>query len=127
MATPRIRSIGFPFRKANNSFPGQDVDLEAIKASVIQIVTTAKGERIMRPNFGSNAFNYVFESINEDLKITVEREVRQALATFDSRIRVDSVDVTADEVVEPGQLTIFVQYTVLLSGEPDSVAIGGGI
>jgi len=122
----RIRTISFPFRLGAQSFPEGATDIDAIKASVIQIITTAKGERIMRPGFGCSAFDFVFESFNEDLQLTVEREVRQSLATWETRIRVDAVQVSTDDIVEPGQMLILVQYTVLLTGEPDAVVVAGG-
>jgi len=123
----RIRSIAFPFKVGLQSFPDGAADIEAIKASVIQIITTAKNERIMRPGFGCAAFDFVFESFNEDLQYTVEREVRQSLTRWEPRIRVDSVTVSTDDIVEPGQMLILVQYTVLLTGEPDSVVVAGGM
>lgn len=122
----RIRSIGFPFKQGDFSFPKEATDSDAIKASVIQIITTARGERIMRPDFGCDAFSYVFEADSEDLRITIEREVRQALTKWEKRIRVEAVSVTSDPVVEPGQLIINITYTILPTGEVSSVSIAGG-
>jgi len=127
MAIARIRSIAFPFRKGDLSFPKQSTNAEAIKSSIIQILTTNKGERIMRPTFGSNAFSYVFESNNEDFRTNVEREVRQAITKWEPRVRVDSVIVSEDDqITEPGQIIITIVYTIVTSGEIDSTTIAGG-
>lgn len=127
MADSRVRAIAFPFQKGSQSFPDQSLDVKAIKESVVQIITTSRGERIMRPSFGCNAFDYVFESFNEDLQLRVERDVRQAITKWEPRVRVDAVQVVSSEVVEPGQITIRVQYTVLLTNQADSVVVAGSV
>lgn len=127
MADSRIRSFAFPFRQGDLAFPKAATDTDAIKASVIQIVTTMKGERVMRPDFGCNAFSYVFESNSEDFRINAEREIRQALSRWERRIRVDSVEISSDDVVEPGQILIDISYTVLSTGENATTTVAGGV
>ena len=121
----RIRGIKFPFVRSNHAFPEPSADVDSIKESVIQIVTTAKGERIMRPTFGCSAFDFVFESFSQDLQLSIEREVRQSISKWEPRVRVNSVGVSTDDITEPGQILIFIQYTVLLTNRPDSVVVGG--
>jgi len=126
MADPRIRSFSFPFKKGVLAFPRQATDAEAIKASVIQIVTTQRGERIMRPDFGCNAFSYVFENNGEDFRTNTEREIRLAITKWETRVRVDSVRITTDDISEPGQTLISIVYTITSTGEVDSVSVAGG-
>jgi phage baseplate assembly protein W len=127
MALPRIRSFAFPFRKGDLAFPKTATDTDAIKASVIQIVTTMRGERVMRPDFGCNAFSYVFENNTEEFRINAEREIRQSLSRWEKRIRVEAVSITSDDVTEPGQILIDITYTILSTGEVQSATVAGGI
>jgi phage baseplate assembly protein W len=127
MAAPRIRSIQFPFRKGDLAFPAPATDTEVIFASVVQIITTNKGERIMRPDFGCNAFTFVFEPDTEEFRLDVEREVRQSLSKWEKRVRVESVDVSSDEITEPGQVLIDIVYTIVSTGEVQTVSIAGGV
>jgi len=127
MADPRVRSFSFPFKKGDNAFPKQAVDSDAIKASVIQIVTTQRGERVMRPDFGCNAFSYVFENNSEEFRVNVEREIRQAIAKWESRVRVESVIISSDDITEPGQILIAITYRIVASGEFDTATVAGGI
>lgn len=108
------------------SFPKEASDTDAIKASVIQIVTTQRGERVMRPSFGCNAFNYVFENNSPDFRINAEREIRQAITAWEPRVRVDSVVITSDDISEPGQILITISYTITSTGEFESVTVAGG-
>jgi phage baseplate assembly protein W len=127
MADSRIRSLSFPFKKGELAFPKKANDTAAIKASVIQIVTTQRGERVMRPDFGCNAFSYVFENISEGFRINTEREIRMALTKWETRIRVDGVKISTDDVSEPGQILIAIVYTITSTGEIDSATVAGGI
>jgi len=125
MAT--ILSFAFPFRKGDLAFPKQATDLDAIQASVIQIVTTMRGERVMRPDFGCNAFSYVFENNSDSFRVNAEREIRHALTKWETRIRVDGVDITSDDITEPGQILISISYTVLSTGVSQTTTVAGGI
>lgn len=127
MANPRIRSFAFPFRVGELAFPKSAVDTDAIKASVIQIVTTQRGERVMRPDFGCNAFSYVFENNGQEFRVKAEREIRQALSKWERRIRVDTVDISSDDITEPGQILIDISYTILSTGEVATTTVAGGV
>jgi hypothetical protein len=124
---PRIRSFAFPFRKGDLAFPKSALDSDAIKASVIQIVTTMKGERVMRPSFGCNAFSYVFENDSQEFRIHVEREIRQSISLWEPRVRVDLVEVSSNDITEPGQILIDIVYTILATGEISTATVAGGL
>lgn len=119
-----IRSLAFPFQQGAASFPRAANDNEAIDASIIQILTTGKKERVMRPTFGCDAFALVFESDTDLFRLDVEREVRMSLTQWEPRISVDGVEVSANPVTEPGQLLITVLYTNLLTGVAGAVTVG---
>ena len=127
MADPRIRSLSFPFKKGDFAFPKEATDADAIKSSVIQIVTTQRGERIMRPDFGCNAFSYVFENNDAGFRINAEREIRLAISKWETRVRVDNVAITSDDITEPGQILISITYTITSTGEIDTTTVAGGV
>jgi phage baseplate assembly protein W len=126
MADSRIRSFAFPFRQGDLAFPKASFDTDAIKASVIQIVTTMRGERVMRPDFGCNAFSYVFESNSQEFRVNAEREIRSSLSKWERRIRVDAVSISSSDITEPGQILIDITYTILSTGEVSTTTVAGG-
>jgi uncharacterized protein len=65
-----------------------------IRESIWIILSTAKGERVMRPDFGCGIHDLVFEVINTTTMTEIQTRVQEALALFESRI--DVVQVTAD-------------------------------
>ena len=84
----------------------QDID-EAIWI----ILGTAKGERVMRPDFGCGIHEYVFAPNEPGTRASVTHEVHKALAEFEPRIEVGQVRVEAP-AGRPALLMIRVDYRV---------------
>src|ERR1044071_5989883 len=61
---------------------------ESVRQSIWIILGTAKGERLMRPNFGCGIYDLVFEVNSPSTAGRVAQEVRDALLMFEPRIDV---------------------------------------
>jgi uncharacterized protein len=81
-----------------------------IRESIWIVLSTAKGERVMRPDFGCGIHDLVFEVINTTTLAAIEDDVRQALAAFEPRIEVIAVETTNGGT--DGQLRISIDYTI---------------
>ncbi len=92
-----------------------DVELSAgvtdIQESIRLILSTAKGERVMRPEFGCDIHDYAFTTIDRSTLTLVETSVRDALREWEPRIEVLSVDVSTAEL-DAGRLLIEMSYRV---------------
>ena len=62
-------------------------DLGVINRSIELILGTAKGERLMRPDFGSDLFEFVFKPLNHSNKLGMATAVKNALQKWEKRIR----------------------------------------
>jgi uncharacterized protein len=81
-----------------------------IRESIWIVLSTAKGERVMHPDFGCGIHDLVFEVINTTTLAAIEDDVRQALAAFEPRIEVIAVETTNGGT--DGQLRISIDYTI---------------
>lgn len=92
-----------------------DVELSTgvddIEESIRIVLGTAKGERVMRPEFGCGIHEYVFGSTNATTLNLVEAAVEEALVEWEPRIEVSNVDASADRIAE-GLLSISIDYRV---------------
>jgi uncharacterized protein len=82
-----------------------------IEESVYLILSTAKGERVMLPDFGCGIHDLVFAPSSVATRSLVTQAVRAALVAYEPRI--DVLDVRAES--EPGQpnlLLIRVDYRI---------------
>jgi len=82
-----------------------------VRQSILLILSTATGERVMRPNFGGGLQAMVFSPINSATTAMVQNAVTNALTNFEPRIDVLNVQVTTDSS-QPGLLQIDLQYRV---------------
>jgi phage baseplate assembly protein W len=84
---------------------------EDVRESIHLILMTAKGERVMRPDFGSGLYDFVFASMSVTVMGSIQAAVKDALVQWEPRAQVLSVNVEADEG-EIGRLNIDVEYRV---------------
>lgn len=82
-----------------------------IEESIKLIVGTAKGERIMRPEFGCDIHDYVFSAITPKTLNLIESSVRTALIEWEPRIDVEGVDAYRDGT-EANRILIDIEYRV---------------
>jgi len=82
-----------------------------IKEAIWIILSTAKGERLMRPDFGCGIHDYVFASINTTNLALIESSVREALTLWEPRIELTDVKVSTEKIDE-GKLMINIDYKV---------------
>jgi phage baseplate assembly protein W len=66
---------------------------ESIRDSIRLILSTAKGERVMRPDFGCGIHDMVFAVNNAGTRGRIEIDVREALLKWEPRITLDRLEV----------------------------------
>jgi Bacteriophage baseplate protein W len=69
---------------------------EDIRQSIMIIMGTEPGERIMRPDFGAGLNRFVFEPANTTTMALIQTRVHDALVDWEPRIEVIEVKVTLD-------------------------------
>jgi|SRR5688572_7015864 len=82
-----------------------------VREAIWIILSTSKGERVMRTDFGCGIHDLVFEVINTTTLTQIENNVRDALATFEARIDVIKVSALSEGSFD-GQLRISIDYVV---------------
>jgi uncharacterized protein len=86
--------------------------VEDIEQAIRLILGTAPGERPMRPEFGCDVHDLVFDTIDAEMVGRVETAVHRALARWEPRIEVTGLDFDLAEV-DQGKLLITIAYRVL--------------
>jgi phage baseplate assembly protein W len=87
-----------------------------IEQAIRLILGTAPGERPMRPEFGCDVHDVVFDTIDAEMIGRVEAAVHQALARWEPRIEVTGLDFDLGEV-DQGKLAITINYRVLATSK----------
>lgn len=84
---------------------------EKVRESILIILGTAKGERVMRPEFGCDIHAFVFSVINTSTLTLIQSAVKEALLRWEPRIEVLGVE-TSTEKIDDGILSIQIEYKV---------------
>jgi phage baseplate assembly protein W len=102
---------GFPLAldAATNGLARAEYE-ESVQQSILVILGTAKGERVMRPDFGCGIHDLVFAPMSAATIGRVVREVHESLLRLEPRIDVLQVDVHPGD--ESNVLLIDIDYEV---------------
>ncbi len=84
---------------------------ESVRQSIWIILATARGERVMRPDFGCGIHELVFAVNNAATAGRAATEVREALIRWEPRIELLNVAAAADPA-QPHRLLIEIDYKV---------------
>ncbi len=104
----------FPVQLDDRNGVARSSEAEDIEEAIRIILSTAPGERVMRPEFGCGINDYVFSVVNTTTLTQIKNAVERALTLYEPRIRVESVTAEADDT-RPGHLLIGIDYTVRTS------------
>lgn len=93
----------------------------AVRQSILMLLATRPGERVMRPNYGCNLHRLVF-STNEDITAGLAiHYVRQALERWEPRVEIMQLDASRSETF-PGQLELYLEYRVRATLQTERLA-----
>ncbi|MFP4311610.1 MAG: GPW/gp25 family protein [Nitriliruptoraceae bacterium] len=103
------RGLGFPLRIDASGSIALESGAADVDKAIRVILSTAIGERPMRPAFGCGIWDLLFEPINANTLGLMEDAVLEALSRWEPRIDVDGVEVRPDPA-RPGAVTIAIDY-----------------
>jgi len=111
---------GFPLRiNARGGFTMVTLE-DDIEESMKIILSTAKGERRMRPNFGCGIHDFVFAPNNSATWSQIAHHVEQALGWWEPRIQVMEVEVHP-EIEDHSRLRVNIKYRIKESNNERSL------
>ena len=98
-------------------------DERDVEQAIQIILSTAPGERPMRPEVGCGVHNYVFDIIDPGTLGRMEREIRSALERWEPRI--DVLDVAFDPETDPeGGMAITIEYRLRATNDVRNLVWG---
>ena len=95
MVTP-----AFPPRFRRDGKLGMVSDEQDIRESLLMILSTLPGERVMQPTFGCGLRALLFESVDDSLKMRIKDAIVRAVALFEHRVEVELVAVHTNALNE---------------------------
>lgn len=78
-------------------------DLEHLKQSIVDILTTPIGSRVMCRDYGSKLFRLIDQPINRDLFPKIYAAVAEALEKWEPRFETQKIKI---EAIKDGRITL---------------------
>lgn len=103
--------LDFPVRIGADGQFVRASDAKAIERAITLVLGTARGERLMRPDFGSDLSDFLFQPFNDVNRGRMATAVQNALIAWEPRIRVLAVRVTASPG-DPATALIDIEYEI---------------
>jgi phage baseplate assembly protein W len=94
----------------------------AIRQSIMLLLTTMPGERVMRPDYGCPLHRLLFWPNDATTSGLAIHYVRQAIRRFEPRIQIVRLDAEADRS-DPSALRIMLEYRVRQTGTVDRLDV----
>ncbi len=102
----------FPPQFNKNTFSVDMLSDEAdIKSSLEILLSTRQGERVMRPDYGCNLDELLFEPLTTTFKTYIKDLIATAILYHEPRIEVNRIDLD-DSGELGGKIVILIDYTI---------------
>ena len=93
---------------------------DAVRQSIMILLSTRPGERVMRPDYGCPLHRLVFMPNDETTAGLAIHYVRSAIVKFEPRVKILKLDVELDN---PDTLSIQLDYRVRSTREADTLNV----
>ena len=110
-------NIEFPFRDDDKGklLAMNSTSERAIKADLVHLLLTNKGERLYLPDFGANLRQYLFQPNDEVVSGRIKDEIQEAINKFIPNLQVDEISTkigSYDNTRDEHHVLITIDYTV---------------
>lgn len=113
MGKTKYININYPFKDSNKGF---FLDLttennDAIKADLMHLILTRKGQRLYNPDFGTDLLKFIFEPQDGLTLEKVTGEIKDVVKKYLPKLQVNEVTVTPSPDSEHAAV-IRIDYTI---------------
>jgi phage baseplate assembly protein W len=112
MAT-RYININYPFKDSNTGFflDLNSDDQNAIKADLLHLILTRKGQRLYNPDFGTDLLRYIFEP-NDSLTLSkITEEITTVVKKYLPNLQINEITVDGTDESEYAAV-VRLDYTI---------------
>jgi phage baseplate assembly protein W len=112
MARTRYINIDFPFKDSDKGFylTLNQTDRDAIRADLLHLLLTNKGERLYLPDFGSDLKKYIFEPNDKITHDEIKDNLNDTIKKYIPNLVVNSILFKNNEIEE--LIIVELTYTV---------------
>jgi phage baseplate assembly protein W len=106
-------NINYPFKDSKKGFflDLNSDDASAIKADLMHLILTRKGQRLYNPDFGTDLLRFIFEP-NDGLTLAgLKTEITTVVKKYLPKLQIDEISVVESTEVEYAAV-VTIKYTI---------------
>lgn len=116
MALTQKYGIKYPFTSDNNEEVFLDLNKtyeDQVKSEVLHVIFTPKGQRIRKPDFGTDLIKYIFEPNDGNTLEGIKSEIRESIGKYVPGVQFDDVSIYDDDKSNSNGKIVMVHYRVV--------------
>ena len=112
MAKQRFINIDFPFKDSPEGFYFNlnATDADAVRADLLHLLLTNKGERLYMPDFGSDLKKYIFEPNDDVTHEQIKDNLNETIKRYMPNLIINEITFKNDSIEE--LIIVELTYTV---------------
>jgi phage baseplate assembly protein W len=113
MANGRYININYPFKDSKKGFflDLTEQDSQAIKADLLHLILTRRGQRLYNPDFGTDLLRFIFEPNDALTQEGVIDEIRAVVKRFLPKLKLDEI-IIAESPESEYAAVVTISYTI---------------
>jgi phage baseplate assembly protein W len=113
MANGKYININYPFKDSGKGFflDLNDQDNQAIKADLLHLILTRKGQRLYKPDFGTDLLKFIFEPEDELTLNGIKEEITKEVKTYLPQLQLDEILIEESTESEYAAV-VTIKYTI---------------
>lgn len=102
MAKGKYININYPFKNSDKGFflELNDDENQAIKADLLHLILTRKGQRLYKPDFGTDLLKFIFEPEDGMTMNEIKEEIYGVVKSYLPQLTIDELSVIESEEQE---------------------------
>ena len=110
--------IKYPFSEESDDltfFDMNETKQDGIKSMLLHIILTPKGQRLRRPNFGTDLIKYVFEPNDSSTWSIIKEEIRKQIALYLPEVSFEDIAIKHN-LEEENSIYVEIDYSINQNG-----------
>jgi len=93
-----VKGIAFPlYVSGTGGIFTYNEGIKSIRDGIIQMLLTSKGERVMRPSYGTHLRTGVFDQNDPLLADGLKKQITDAISTYEPRVVIKKLELVQNE------------------------------